>query len=162
MYLRQGPARSVTMVAEELHKSRSLIGRWSSRHRWRARVDAWDASIVTTYRAEAHEAQRSLAHRHLAVAHVALQRVSAAVYAIDPAELTVAGLVRLWEIAVRTEREALQQPIRLEVTGADGKSTLVAALTDEERRSRLLSLRRELDERLSEASGIGWPADTDG
>ena len=37
-YLDQGPGRSVTKVAEELHKSRSLIGRWSARHRWQAWV----------------------------------------------------------------------------------------------------------------------------
>jgi hypothetical protein len=151
-YLEQGAARSVTKVAEECHKSRSLIGRWSSRHRWRARSDAYDAHDTARYLAEVADARRTLAHRHLAVSRVALAKVAAAVEGIDVDGLTVPELTRLSDIATRTEREALQVPVRLEVTGADGGPVpvLIAEMTDEERLARLQVLRREIDERITD------------
>lgn len=149
-YLDQGPARSVTKVAEELDKSRSLIGRWSSRHRWRPRADAWDAHLTTTYVAEARDARRTLAHRHLAISHAALEKVAAAVTALAGDGLTVAELVKLWDIATRTERDALQLPGRVEISGPGGGPVVVDAMTDEERLTRLLALRREVDARIGD------------
>lgn len=150
VYLRQGTGRSVTKVAIQCNKSRSLMNRWSSRHRWTPRAEAWDAHLSSAYRAEVVDAQRSLAHRHLAVAHAALEKVTAAVQAVDCTDLSVPELVRLWDIAARTEREALAVPLRVEVSGPEGAPIVVAALTDEERHARLAALRREIDKRIGD------------
>jgi hypothetical protein len=42
LYRDGGPDRSLRGVAQALGKSRSLMARWSARHEWAARVDAWD------------------------------------------------------------------------------------------------------------------------
>lgn len=34
--------RSITKVAQELHKSRTLVARWSSEHDWQRRIEAWE------------------------------------------------------------------------------------------------------------------------
>lgn len=150
-YLRAGAARSVTKVAAECNKSRSLINRWSAQHRWVRRAAAWDADLNAEYRRELVEAQRTLAHRHLAVSRQALAKVAAAVAGIDPASLTVAETTRLWEIATRTEREVLPVSTHIEVRGpAGGSIGFSSQMTDEERHARLGALRREIDERISD------------
>lgn len=150
-YLQQGPGRSVTKVAEECHKNRSLIGRWSARHHWQRRADAWDAHLTTEYRAEVIAAQRTLAHRHLDLSHKALAAVSAAVSRLSGpgVTLTVPEAVRLWEIAARTERAALQLASP-RAQGTEGPAGDPGGWTDEERTDRLAQLRDEIQARLND------------
>jgi hypothetical protein len=44
-YFGMGVDRSVTAVAQELHKSRPLMGRWSSQHDWVNRAAEYDAAV---------------------------------------------------------------------------------------------------------------------
>jgi hypothetical protein len=39
--------RTQTMVAEQLAKSRSLISRWSAKHRWKMRAEAFDRAALS-------------------------------------------------------------------------------------------------------------------
>ena len=67
-----GPARSLTKVSQELNKSRTLLGRWSSRWRWVHRTAAWEVEqdrfrrnaqlqeIAEMSRRHARQAQRGL------------------------------------------------------------------------------------------------------
>ncbi|QCW51459.1 hypothetical protein FE634_15475 [Nocardioides dongxiaopingii] len=161
-YLRAGAGRSVTKVAAECNKSRSLLNRWSARHKWVRRAQAWDADLNREYLGEVIEARRTLAHRHLAVSRTALEKVAAAVAGIDPSGLTVAETARLWDLATRTEREALQVPTRVELSGPGGGPIgVMAHLTDEERHTRLRALRREIDERLEVTERPHHHDDTD-
>lgn len=79
VYLRAGSGRSVTKVAAECNKSRSLLNRWSAHHKWVRRAQVWDAELNREYLGELVEAQRTLSHRHLAVSRLALGKVAAAV-----------------------------------------------------------------------------------
>jgi hypothetical protein len=45
-YAKMGPTRSLERVATELDKSFTLMGRWSSRHAWTIRANAWDRSLA--------------------------------------------------------------------------------------------------------------------
>ena len=40
LYLSMGPERSLAMVAQKLHKSVTMLGRWSAKFDWPARVQA--------------------------------------------------------------------------------------------------------------------------
>ena len=40
-----GEARSMSKVARELSKSRSLLARWSGKYAWVERAAAWDAEV---------------------------------------------------------------------------------------------------------------------
>ncbi len=55
IYLSLGPDRSLPLVAQRCNKSVSLMGRWSARFGWPARVQAYDANLAIVER-EATEA----------------------------------------------------------------------------------------------------------
>jgi hypothetical protein len=110
VYLDAGPARSGAKVANELQKSRSLINRWSARHGWPDRAAAWESHLMAAYAAEIADARRTLAHRHVAVAREALEKVAAAVTRLDPADLSPSELARLWDTAATRELTALDLP----------------------------------------------------
>ena len=57
VYRDLGPERSQTMTARRLGKSRQLLGKWSVRHDWAARVREYDADVDAERRA-AHLADR--------------------------------------------------------------------------------------------------------
>lgn len=153
-YLEAGPTRRVTDVAAECNRSPSLLFRWSARWSWVARAEAYDDEQVAIFDAERVEAIRAMSRRHAAIARLAIARVAEALQNVDPQALTPGELIRWLDVAARVEREALGVPRTLELTGAGGGPVAVAAevteLTDEERRARLLGLRREIDSRLGE------------
>lgn len=53
MYFDLGPKRSQSAVAQHCCASVSTIGRWASRHNWKARAEAYD-----TYRLQVEDAER--------------------------------------------------------------------------------------------------------
>ncbi|KAA1427864.1 hypothetical protein [Nocardioides antri] len=159
-YLEAGPGRSVVKVAAECNKSASLLHRWSSRHRWQARVEAWDAAMRRTYDEELREARRESARRHLRVAREALRKVEERLNGLDAADLSPSDLTRLWDVAAKIERDVLGEPHRVTISGPEGGPipvTDVATLDDEARRDRLAALRREIDTRLEEARAAAEP-----
>lgn len=155
-----GPARSVTKMARQLEKSRSLLGRWSRKYAWVMRAAAYDREFV----AEQQRARRDIAHRHAKLAQAFLGKAVARLQVLDPRELTPGELLRYFQVATEVERRAVGDEL---VTaerrdGADGVE--VGALTDEERRRRMEELRRELgavcrgrsgEPRMGEAAGDG-------
>ena len=50
LYLSLGPQRSLTEVAQKLHKSVTMLGRWSSKFDWPARVAAHAAHLAVVER----------------------------------------------------------------------------------------------------------------
>jgi hypothetical protein len=99
--------RSVRDVARQLNKSVTLIGRWSTRWNWVARVAAFDAD-QDRKRTAALEDERLTAARRQAQLGYAVQEVAVqALAAADPATLTVSEATRLLGLGVRIERDAL-------------------------------------------------------
>jgi hypothetical protein len=63
-YRDMGPDRSTRAVAQKLSKSASLIGRWSTQHRWVIRVEAWERENDRV-RIQGHrEAVEEMTRRH--------------------------------------------------------------------------------------------------
>jgi transposase len=50
-YCEMGSQRSVRDVAQKLDKSYTVIGRWSSQHRWQERVRQYDAAVLEEHNA---------------------------------------------------------------------------------------------------------------
>ena len=65
IYVTMGPDRSLAQVSQRLHKSVTLLGRWSSQWAWGTHAAAWDAEqqAVAAKRAAASYQRRLEQHR---------------------------------------------------------------------------------------------------
>lgn len=150
-----GLTRSLTKAAQRLNKSRVLLGRWSVRWSWVSRAQAWDEEQDRILRDELLDASRKAARQHLAVASAMLTAASQAVvrFAQDSASLTPSETARFVETATRLHYLVVGEPTeRLAVQGGgpDAPPVEVATLSDEERRSRMVALLRELRARVDD------------
>ena len=68
IYLEMGDERGIRAVAQQLDKSRTLIGRWSTTYRWVERVAAYDADVQRKAHAAAVKKQKKMAERHISIA----------------------------------------------------------------------------------------------
>ena len=57
-YVRQGEKRSIRSLACRLHRSVTLLGVWSKKHKWQSRVIALEAEAASRANAHAVEADR--------------------------------------------------------------------------------------------------------
>jgi hypothetical protein len=152
VYRDLGPVRSVTRVARELHKSRTLVGRWSRSFAWVMRAAAYDREQDRVFLAEQAQARRDVARRHAKLAQAVQGKAVARLQTLDPRELSPSELLRYIQVASEIERRAVGEgpvsgPIEQRDQGADA-----ATLSDEERRARMEQLRRELERRLAEGA----------
>jgi hypothetical protein len=152
IYRDMGATRSITKVAEQVHKNRQLMGRWSRTHTWPLRTIAFDKfndrEWQLTMREEADKANK----RNAAIAAKIIKRVEAAV---DFLAFEDAGeLARAFDIATKIQARALGMSTEnLQVTGKGGGPVEVADVTllsDEDRRARLQQLMTEAQRRLDE------------
>ncbi len=152
-YRDMGPARSLSKTSDLIGKSRGTLQEQSAHYRWVARAEAWDRHQENERRHEQRRAVREAAERHAAVAGAMLGKVVGRLQNLDTTALSPRDLAYWVEVATKVQRQALGEPERLEITGKDGGPIEVAQLSDEERRERLAALRREIDNRLEEATG---------
>ncbi|MEW2300015.1 hypothetical protein AB0958_08540 [Streptomyces sp. NPDC006655] len=150
-----GLSRSIGKVAERLAKSRTLIERWSTTHRWVPRTEAWDREQDRLWRAERQQAAREVARRHARLASAAQSKIVSQLQQLDPARLSPSDVIRWLEVTIRIERQAYGMDLADAAASASkGQETAdVSALTDEERRARMEQLRRELEARISTLGG---------
>ncbi|GAA1919621.1 hypothetical protein [Streptantibioticus ferralitis] len=150
VYRDLGPARSVTKVAQELDKSRTLLGRWSRQYAWVMRAAAYDREQDRLFVAEQKQARRDVARRHAKLAQAFLGKAIARLQALDPRELTPGELLRYFQVAAEVERRAAGEELSGAVTPGDADGSHLAVLSDEDRKARMEQLRRELERRLAE------------
>jgi hypothetical protein len=152
-----GLSRSIGKVAERLAKSRTLIERWSTAHRWVLRAEAWDREQDRLWRAERQQAAREVARRHARLASAAQSKIVAHLQQLDPTRLSPSDVIRWLEVTIRIERQAYGMDL-VDVAGSASKGAEtadVSALPDEERRARMEQLRRELESRIGALGGEG-------
>ncbi|WP_369394418.1 hypothetical protein AB5J72_47965 [Streptomyces sp. CG1] len=156
VYRDLGPARSVTKVARELGKSRTLLGRWSRQYAWVMRSVAYDREQDRLFLAEQAQARREIARRHAELAQAVQSKAVARLQALDPRELSPSELLRYIQVAVEIGRRAVGEAPSPAVTAeAQEQGADVAALADEERRARMDQLRRDLERRPRARSDPG-------
>lgn len=136
LYRDMGPDRTLTRVAAQLGKNRSLIERWSSAWEWRKRVAAYDTYLDRRLRLETErkmeEARAEMVDRHASIATAALHKVTQRIVG-DPANgveavpvdaLTLPELARVFEVFHKAERVSRGVPgehTRSEVMNAPGE-----------------------------------------
>jgi hypothetical protein len=153
VYRDLGLARSVSKVARELDKSRTLLGRWSRQYAWVMRATAYDREQDRLFLAEQAQARREIARRHAKLAQAVQGKAVARLQALDPRELSPSELLRYIQVAADIERRAVgEEPVPTVPGEGRDQGVDVAVLTDEERRARMDQLRRELERRLSEGA----------
>lgn len=163
--------RSYRAVGQKWAKSRSLIGRWSSAHRWIERVAAYDRHLEEQWQAEQAKARRKAAERHIRAAQLAQSKAVQRLLELDPAKMTVQEVTRLWELGVRVEREAMTDlaagaTSRIDVTEEGGRLqvalTRFRELSPEQRRAQLAELAQDVARRARAASDDDGGDDGDG
>ncbi|MEV0278918.1 hypothetical protein AB0I22_21385 [Streptomyces sp. NPDC050610] len=152
VYRDLGPVRSVTKVAQELDKSRALVGRWSRQFAWVMRATAYDREQDRLFLAEQAQARRDIARRHAKLAQAVQSKAVARLQVLDPRELSPSELLRYLQVATEIERRAVGEAPAAEAGQGEGQGAEVAALSDEDRRARMEQLRRELERRLSDGA----------
>jgi hypothetical protein len=146
-YLHAGQKRSTRQVARLLHRSRTLMGRWSRKWRWPARARAWDedqeaitrkareaaAKAVAVDWAKRQETIRdsdwdaaqmlrskAKAMMEFPLAKQVIKRGGQEVH-IYPARWTMEGAARMMDCASDLERRAAgKATVKIEVSGPDG------------------------------------------
>lgn len=101
--------RSIRRAAAALGKSDTLIGQWSSRHGWPARVAAWDAERDRNFQREQEKARKAAARDHQRLARKILAKVEEAIEQTSPDLLVIdlPSLARLLDVASKMERAAV-------------------------------------------------------
>lgn len=118
LYRDMGVERGQHKVAEQLSKSRALMGRWSRRWKWVERADAWDREQDRLERLALNKERRAAARRHAsqfkALQTAALKFMEAkfgkAFDQIDAETMTIDQLIRIFDIASKGERLSLGEP----------------------------------------------------
>lgn len=88
--------------------------------------------------------------RHAKLAQAFLGKAVARLQALDPRELSPAELLRYFQVAAEIERRAAGEEPAGAVAQGSAEGADLASLSDEDRRSRMELLRRELERRLVE------------
>lgn len=148
VYRDLGPGRSITKVVQQVHKSRALLGRWSRTHSWVMRAAAFDREQDRQFQVEVQQARRDVARRHARVAQAVMGKAVARLQGLDVRELSPADLLRYLQVAAEIERRALESAPVVDAGGDPNGAADAVVLTDEERRTRMDHLRRELQRRL--------------
>ena len=99
-YVTMGPERSLDAVAQQLHKSVTLLGRWSKRWDWVACAAEWDAAQLEEAANRAGEAyqqqvaamRQTMTKRAQGIIGVADKLLVKVVAAIDSGEVRVSDL----------------------------------------------------------------------
>ncbi len=153
--------RSYRKVAEQLRKSPSLIGRWSSQHRWVERAEAWDREQDRLWQAGLRRRRSRIVDRHLAIANAALVKVTQRLVNLDAEKLSAVEVTRMLEVVTRIEREALTlgQPIQHEISGPAGEPLTVqlaefAQMGAEQRRLAIADMVATVQRRVKAAAGL--------
>ena len=149
-YRDMGAVRSYTKVAQQLHKSRTLIGRWARRWNWQNRVKAWDDHCDEIRRGvELQETIKEMTRRHIEAGRQLEQKGLQLLSTVRRA--TAQGAARLVTAGVDIQRLARGAPTEsVELRGR---------LLDEAIERELAKLAAAAEERVSDATGQGSQGD---
>lgn len=103
-YMLMGTERSLSKVANELNKSTTLMGKWSSQWKWVERAAAWDVEQEKLARKDQIEAIKKMRKRHATIATQMLAKVTKKMQKMSEDELTPQDMKAWVETASKLER----------------------------------------------------------
>lgn len=132
-YLGMGEDRSIRAVAEKLHKSSTLIGRWSRTHGWVERVAAHKNDVQRAAHEEALKKSWMMADRHIRTALSLQDKALEALAKTKPEALDPKTILAFIREATRLERDTRAEIVRSTLPDAErerGQSTLADVITE--------------------------------
>lgn len=109
LYLHTGAYRSLENTTKALGKDKGYVKqleKWSSTYNWKARVNAWDVYVGRLIERQSIENALAMADRHVQQARDIQEKTCEQLMSLDLAVLKPSELLRLWEIAIKIERES--------------------------------------------------------
>lgn len=113
-----GNERSIRKVAKALGKSETLIGRWSSKHRWQKRISAWVVHIDTLMARQAEKDALEANKRHGNQAKLLIKRAYEKIKEMTPAQvkkMSATDALRFMTEGTKMERESLGIPTYMKI-----------------------------------------------
>ena len=105
-YRDMGVSRSLSAVAQRLHKSKTLMGRWSSEYNWVDRTREWDREQDRILRLQQIEDIKKMRKRHADLAVEMLEKALEGLRLLTPDELNAVSIGRIVEVASRLEQKS--------------------------------------------------------
>ena len=109
LYLHVGAYRSLENVTSALGKNKGYVKqleKWSGTYNWRARANAWDVHVGKLIERQSIENALAMADRHVQQARDIQEKTCEQLMSLDLAALKPSELIRLYEIAIKIERES--------------------------------------------------------
>ena len=104
VYRDMGKDRSLMKVAAELSKSYTILSRWSAKHNWVERIQAWEAEQDRLIRIELAKDIGAMRKRHVSMAKAMLLKAGKALERIPIDEIKASDISKLVESATKLER----------------------------------------------------------
>lgn len=123
-YRDMGSERSLEKLRREMGAeapSLRSLKRWSSRHQWVERCQAFDASLDRRMRLQHERDLLRTREVHLSVARAVIAHLVPAINALSTQTLRPMEIARLFEVATAIERAALGVAQKLEISGPEGR-----------------------------------------
>jgi len=122
IYRDLGAKRSIRAVAQQLDKSRQLLGRWSATWEWVERARAYDNDLERQEREEAVKDLKEARKRQRRTGYFMQKKAAEALDKLDIAELDANAIVRLIVEGAKLERgNLLEEAGLLQPTGAPAR-----------------------------------------
>lgn len=106
LYLDMGEKATLRLVAQQLYKSLTLIGRWSKKYKWVERKAAYEADIRRKTYEEAVKKSKKMANRHISMAMKLQEKALQALEKTNPEDIDPKNLLAFIREATKLEREA--------------------------------------------------------
>lgn len=132
-YLDMGEDRSIRAVAEKLHKSSTLIGRWSRTYGWVERVAAHTNDVQRAAHEAALKKSREMAVRHIRTALSLQEKAVEALAKTKPEAIDPKTILAFIREATRLERDTRAAVVRDTLPEAErtgGQSSLADIITE--------------------------------
>jgi hypothetical protein len=128
LYLKMGAERSLRKVAQELHKSCTLISRWNTAWSWQSRCREYDNALKREEFAKAKKEQKKMQDRQILIASLMQQKAVEALKSLDPGSLKPGEILRFITEGAKLETASMMAKTQQTASdaGSDGQSATLA------------------------------------